>query len=134
MALTSLAPAVSRSRKILAEKSTEVALKLVPEPTVGKQADRRYFAVFVTLMGTVGLLFLLFINTLLAQDAFKLSELKAEAKLVSDQREAIARTIDEISSPEALAQKAAELGMKPSKVPNFLDLNSSLEKAEVKNG
>jgi len=134
MALTSLAPAVVRSRKILAEKSAEVALKLVPEPTEGKQADRRYFAVFVTLVGVVGLVFLLFINTLLAQDAFKLSELKAEAKLVSDQREAIARTIDEISSPEALAQKAAELGMKPSKVPNFLDLNSSVEKTVVKNG
>jgi hypothetical protein len=134
MALTSLAPAISQSRKILAEKSAEVALKIVPEPTVGKQADRRYFAVFVTLVGAAGLLFLLFINTLLAQDAFKLSELKAEAKLVSDQREAIARTIDEISSPEALAQKAAELGMKPSKVPNFLDLNSSLEKGEIKNG
>jgi hypothetical protein len=134
MALTSLAPAISQTRKILAEKSAEVALKIVPEPTVGKQADRRYFAVFVTLVGVAGLLFLLFINTLLAQDAFKLSELKAEAKLVSDQREAIARTIDEISSPEALAQKAAELGMKPSKVPNFLDLNSSLEKGEIKNG
>ncbi|MEY4232908.1 MAG: hypothetical protein RL144_1108 [Actinomycetota bacterium] len=134
MALTSLAPAVVRSRKILAEKSAEVALKLVPEPTEGKQADRRYFAVFVTLVGVIGLVFLLFINTLLAQDAFKLSELKAEAKLVSDQREAIARTIDEISSPEALAQKAAELGMKPSKVPNFLDLTPSLEKAVVKNG
>jgi hypothetical protein len=86
------------------------------------------------MVGVVGLMFLLFINTLLAQDAFKLSELKAEAKLVSDQREAIARTIDEISSPEALAQKAAELGMKPSKVPNYLDLNSSLEKGAVKNG
>ena len=134
MALTSLAPAVVRSRKILAEKSAEVALKLVPEPTEGKQADRRYFAVFVTLVGVIGLVFLLFFNTLLAQDAFKLSELKAEAKLVSDQREAIARTIDEISSPEALAQKAAELGMKPSKVPNFLDLTPSLEKAVVKNG
>jgi hypothetical protein len=134
MALTSLAPAVKRSRKILAEKSTEVALKLVPEPTAGKQADRRYFAVFATMLGVVGLMLLLFINTLLAQDAFKLSELKAEAKLVSDQREAIARTIDEISSPEALARKAAELGMRPSKVPNFLDLNSSAEKVVVKNG
>jgi hypothetical protein len=70
----------------------------------------------------------------LAQDAFKLYELKAEAKLVSDQREAIARTIDEISSPEALARKATDLGMKPSKVPNFLDLNSSVEKTVVKNG
>jgi hypothetical protein len=134
MALTSLAPAVTRSKKILAEKSTEVALKLVPEPSAGKQADRRFFAVFVSIVGTVGLLLLLFINTLLAQDAFKLSGLKAEAKLVSDQREAIAREIDAISSPEALAQKATELGMKPSKVPNFLELRSNPEKDVINNG
>ncbi len=134
MALTSLAPAVTRSRKILAEKSTEVALKLVPQPTDGKQADRRFFAVFVSIVGAIGLMFLLLINTLLAQDAFKLSELKAEAKLVSDQREAIAREIDAISSPEALAKKATELGMKPSKVPNFLDLTPNLEKNGVNNG
>jgi hypothetical protein len=134
MALTSLAPAVTRSRKILTEKTAEVALKLVPEPSVGKQADRRFFAVFVSIVGVLGLLLLLLINTLLAQDAFKLSELKAEAKLVSDQREAIAREIDAISSPEALAQKAAELGMKPSKVPNFLDLSSNPEKDVINNG
>ena len=134
MALTSLAPAVTRSRKILTEKTAEVALKLVPEPSDGKQADRRFFAVFVSIVGVLGLLLLLLINTLLAQDAFKLSELKAEAKLVSDQREAIAREIDAISSPEALAQKAAELGMKPSKVPNFLDLSSNPEKDVIKNG
>ncbi|CAB4565507.1 MAG: hypothetical protein F2559_00950 [Actinobacteria bacterium] len=134
MALTSLAPAVTRSKKILAEKSTEVALKLVPEPSAGKQADRRFFAVFVSIVGALGLLLLLFINTLLAQDAFKLSELKAEAKLVSDQREAIAREIDAISSPEALAQKATELGMKPSKVPNFLELKSKPEKDVINNG
>jgi hypothetical protein len=134
MALTSLAPAVGRSRKILTEKTAEVALKLVPEPSVGKQADRRFFAVFVSIVGVLGLLLLLLINTLLAQDAFKLSELKAEAKLVSDQREAIAREIDAISSPEALAQKAAELGMKPSKVPNFLDLNANTEKDVINNG
>ncbi|CAB4564065.1 MAG: hypothetical protein F2553_01905 [Actinobacteria bacterium] len=134
MALTSLAPAVTRSKKILAEKSTEVALKLVPEPSAGKQADRRYFAVFVSIVGALGLLLLLFINTLLAQDAFKLSELKAEAKLVSDQREAIAREIDAISSPEALAQKATELGMKPSKVPNFLELKTKPEKDVINNG
>lgn len=134
MALTSLAPAVGRSRKILSEKTAEVALKLVPEPSVGKQADRRFFAVFVSIVGVLGLLLLLLINTLLAQDAFKLSELKAEAKLVSDQREAIAREIDAISSPEALAQKAAELGMKPSKVPNFLDLNANSEKEVINNG
>jgi hypothetical protein len=134
MAITSLAPAVTRSRKILTEKTAEVALRLVPEPTVGKQADRKFFAVFVSIVGIAGLMFLLLINTLLAQDAFKISELKAEAKLVSDQREAIAREIDAISSPEALAKKAAELGMKPSKVPNFLDLNSNPKKDVINNG
>jgi len=134
MAITSLAPAVTRSRKILTEKTAEVALRLVPEPTVGKQADRKFFAVFVSIVGIAGLMFLLLINTLLAQDAFKISELKAEAKLVSDQREAIAREIDAISSPEALAKKAAELGMKPSKVPNFLDLNASPKKDVINNG
>ena len=134
MALTTLAPAVTRSRKILTEKTAEVALKLVPEPSAGRQADRRFFAVFVSTVGVFGLLLLLLVNTLLAQDAFKLSELKAEAKLVSDQREAIAREIDAISSPEALAQKAAELGMKPSIVPNFLELNSSPKKDVINNG
>jgi hypothetical protein len=134
MALTTLAPAVTRSRKILTEKTAEVALKLVSEPSAGRQADRRFFAVFVSAVGVFGLLLLLLVNTLLAQDAFKLSELKAEAKLVSDQREAIAREIDAISSPEALAQKAAELGMNPSIVPNFLELNSSPKKDVINNG
>jgi hypothetical protein len=36
--------------------------------------------------------------------------------------------------PKHLLQKAAELGMKPSKVPNFLDLNASVEKDVIKNG
>lgn len=124
MALTSLAPAVTRSRKILAEKSTEVALKLVPQPTDGKQADRRFFAVFVSIVGAIGLMFLLLINTLLAQDAFKLSELKAEAKLVSDQREAIAREIDAISSPEALAKESDRAWNETFKGSKLLRFNS----------
>jgi hypothetical protein len=65
---------------------------------------------------------LLVVNILLAQDAFTLSELKAEAKIVADQREAINRQIDRASSPEALAKKAAELGMRPSESPVFLNL------------
>ena len=66
---------------------------------------------------------LLFINTLLAQDAFELSHLKLEAKMVSDQKEAIAREIDRKSSPEALAHAATVLGMKQSDTPIFLNLN-----------
>lgn len=129
------ATAVTRSREKFAQKSTEVALKLVPNISPGAQANRKFFAVFVSAVGAAGLLLLLVINTLLAQDAFVLTHLKLEAKMVSDQREAIARQIDAQSSPEALAHAAAALGMKPSESPVFLNLDAEkIESQSVSNG
>jgi len=132
--MTAFAPAITRSKEILAEKSSQVVLKLVPDISEGKQANRKFFARFVTVVGVIGLMFLLLINTLLAQDAFELTNLKLEAKLVSDQREAIAREMDKISSPEALAKAATELGMKPSENPTFLSLDKPVADGVVKNG
>jgi hypothetical protein len=134
MAMTAFAPAITRSKEILAEKSSQVVLKLVPDVSSGKQADRKYFAKFVTVVGIIGLMFLLLINTLLAQDAFELTNLKLEAKLISDEREAIARQIDKISAPDALAKSAADLGMKPSENPTFLSLDKPITEVPVKNG
>jgi cell division protein FtsB len=134
MAMTAFAPAITRSKEIFAEKSTQVVLKLVPDMSSGKQADRKYFARFVTVVGVIGLMFLLLINTLLAQDAFELTSLKLEAKLVSDEREAIARQIDKLSSPDALAKAATNLGMKPSETPTFLSLDKPVIEIPVKNG
>ena len=134
MAMTALAPAITRSKEILAETSNQVALMLVPDLSSGKQATRKYFAKFVTIVGVIGLLFLLLINTLLNQDAIALAELKYEAKLVSDEREAIARQIDALSSPEALAQAATDLGMKPSESPTFLILDKPGTGKEANNG
>ena len=134
MAMTALAPAITRSKEIFAEKTSQVALNLVPDLSDGKQADRKFFAIFVSVVGGIGLMLLLLINTLLAQDAFELTNLKLEAKLVSDEREAIARQIDKISSPEALAKSATALGMKPSENPTFLSLDKPLIEVPVKNG
>jgi len=132
--MTAFAPAITRSKEILAEKSSQVVLKLVPDVSEGKQANRKFFARFVTVVGVIGLMFLLLINTLLAQDAFELTNLKLEAKLVSDEREAIARQMDKISSPEALAKAATELGMKPSENPTFLSLDKAVADGVVENG
>jgi hypothetical protein len=134
MAMTAFAPAITRSKEIFAEKSSQVVLKLVPDISSGKQADRKFFAKFVTVVGVIGLMFLLLINTLLAQDAFELTSLKLEAKLVSDEREAIARQMDKLSSPDALARAATELGMKPSENPTFLSLDKPVIEVPVKNG
>jgi len=106
----------------------------VPDLSDGKQADRKFFAIFVSIVGGIGLMLLLLINTLLAQDAFELTSLKLEAKLVSDEREAIARQIDKISSPDALAKSATALGMKPSENPTFLSLDKPVIEVPVKNG
>ena len=134
MAMTAFVPAITRSKEIFAEKSSQVVLKLVPDISSGKQADRKFFAKFVTVVGVIGLMFLLLVNTLLAQDAFELTSLKLEAKLVSDEREAIARQMDKLSSPDALARAATELGMKPSENPTFLSLDKPVIEVPVKNG
>lgn len=122
MAIASLAPAFNRSKEILAEKSARAGFKLVPDISEEKQANRKFMAIVASVLGFIFLLTLLFINTLLAQDAFKLAHLKLEAKIVSDQREAIARHIDQVSSPQSLARAASALGMKPSETPIFLNL------------
>lgn len=116
----SVANRVPRQR--LTQKSTKVFLKLVPNVSSAAQATHRFFAIFLSAIAGAGLLALLIINILLAQDAFTLSELKLEAKLVADQREAIDRQIDQVSSPAALAKAASDLGMQASQSPVFLNL------------
>ena len=70
--MTALAPAISKTTSRVAQKSTRAALRIVADASAGKQADRRFFALFITVIGAVFLLGLLLINTLLAQDAFEL--------------------------------------------------------------
>jgi hypothetical protein len=101
-------------------------LNLVPKIDIDKRADQKVFILFLTAIGALGLVSLLFVNTLLAQDAFKLSKLQLEARLLTDQREAYIRQLDRISSPMALAAAATEMGMKPSSSPVFLNLDESL--------
>lgn len=115
-------PAFIRSRKAVADHSAGVILKLVPDLASGARAAHKFFATLLTIIGLCGFLALLGVNTLLAQDAFALSDLKAQAKMVADQREAISRQIDASASPEALAIAAEKLGMKLSDTPVFLDL------------
>lgn len=123
MAMTALAPAITKTTSRVAQKSTRAALRIVADASAGKQANRRFFALFISALGAVFLLGLLFINILLAQDAFELSKLKADLKLSSDQYEAVSHEIERISSPAVLAHEAQKLGMKPSLTPTFLNLD-----------
>lgn len=125
MAIPVLAPTITRSRQLVADKSSRAVLRLVPDLNTGEKADRKTFVIFLSIIGAIGLLLLLTINTMLAQDAFELHRLQAQATMLSDQREAVMRQIDLASSPEVLAARAAAEGMIPSQSPRFLTLNSS---------
>ena len=121
--MTPIAPAITKKTSRVAQKSTRAALRIVADVSAGNPATSRSYALFITAIGVVFLLALLFINTLLAQDAFELSKLQADLKLSSDQYEAVTREIERISSPVVLSQEAQKLGMKPSLTPTFLNLD-----------
>ena len=121
--MTAIAPAITKRTSRVAQKSTRAALRIVADVSAGNPATSQSYALFITAIGVVFLLALLFINTLLAQDAFELSKLQADLKLSSDQYEAVTREIERISSPVVLSQEAQKLGMKPSLTPTFLNLD-----------
>jgi hypothetical protein len=112
----------AKNRKPVGERTAEVILGLFPDVSSGARATQKYFAKFLTIVSVLGFLTLLGINTLLAQDAFTLSNLKYEAKQLADQRDAINRSIDSYAAPENLAAAATLIGMRPSETPVFLDL------------
>ena len=128
MAIFDFAPAIERSRKAVSETTAKAVLRLVPELESGKKAGDKGFVIAISSIFIAGLLSLLIINTALAQDAFKLQQLKQQATVLADQREAILRQVAEKASPENLAASAEKLGMVASSNPRFLDLSS----AEVK--
>ena len=125
MAIFDFAPAIERSRKAVSETTAKAVLRLVPEMESGKQAGDKGFVIAISSIFITGLLALLIINTALAQDAFKLQQLKQQATVLTDQREAILRQVAEKSSPENLAASATKLGMVASTNPRFLDLSAT---------
>lgn len=118
----SIAALAAQTRERVTTRSVEAFLRLVPEDSENTRSTQKFFAIFLTSIASLGFLALLGINTLLAQDAFVLSELKSEAKIIADQREAIDRTIEMYASPQSLSNQAIALGMAPSESSVFLDL------------
>jgi hypothetical protein len=122
----SIATLAQNTRERVTTHTSRAILRIVPQTSDDVQATSKYFAKFLTLVSIIGFLGLLGVNTMLAQDAFVLSELKSESKMIADQREAISRKMEMYSSPQALANQAAALGMRPSENPTFLDMTQEM--------
>jgi hypothetical protein len=73
MAMTALAPAITKRTSRVAQKSTRAALRIVADVSAGNQATSRSYALFITAIGVVFLLALLFINVTGRSKTFKRS-------------------------------------------------------------
>ncbi|MFE6865166.1 hypothetical protein ACFVFS_01270 [Kitasatospora sp. NPDC057692] len=83
---------------------------------------RTPFAVLVVLLLGAGLLGLLALNTALNEGSFELSRLQRQTTVLTDEQQGLQHQIDQNSAPDALARRAAELGMVPGGGMAFLDV------------
>lgn len=98
-------------------------LRLVPAPR-RRGAARAPFAVVVLGLLAGGLVGLLLLNTILAQGAFTVSDLKQRAAALTDQEQALLQVVAVEQSPQRLAARAIALGMVPSTNPAFIRLSN----------
>lgn len=94
-------------------------LVLLPSPP---RKSRVPFALVVVLLIGSGLIGLLLLNTVLAQDAFALYQLRQKTAALSDQEQQLRQAVARAEAPAALASHAATLGMVPGGDPLFLRL------------
>ncbi len=69
----------------------------------------------------MGLLGLLALNTVMAQNAFAVKDLTTKQAAFTDQEQALQQQVAVLQSPQELAQRAAALGMVEGQNPVFLD-------------
>jgi cell division protein FtsL len=91
----------------------------VAAPTRTRPRRAPFVVLIVTLLGG-GLIALLLLNMVLAQDAFTVTQLQLQVSQMQDRQEALAQQVDRLGSPQRLAQRAHALGMVVSPNPVFL--------------
>jgi hypothetical protein len=106
-------------------KAARPNLRMV-SPLRAERASRGMFALIVTALLIVGMVVILVINTTIAQGAFTVSELQAQQATLTQQEQALSRSIAAAAAPDALEQKARDMGMIPSESPVFLNPDGSI--------
>ena len=126
MALPIFAPAITKTREVIAQSSQRAILRLVPELETGSKISNRSLTFLGTAIGLLVLLMMFAITSMSTQDAFTLAKLQREAQVLNDEHDAINSQIAYKSSPIALASQASKLGMSPNTQPRFIDINTSV--------
>jgi hypothetical protein len=92
-------------------------LVLVAPPR--SSAGRLPFAILIGAVLVGGLVTLLMLHTIAAQDGFTVNKLQAQQKVLNDQLQSLQTQVQTDSSPTTLREQAAALGMVPSVVNSY---------------
>jgi hypothetical protein len=110
-----------RVRPRVEVESHRPSLRLVAAQSL--TASRLPFAIFVGSILVIGLVALLLLHTLAAQDAFRLESLQHESAQMSDTQQQLALAEQQRDAPTALAARARALGMVPTGSIAFVELH-----------
>ncbi|GAA0972819.1 hypothetical protein GCM10009555_026610 [Acrocarpospora macrocephala] len=111
--------------RLRAQRQEPVAAKPVPKPMAARPGDRRpprapFVLLVVGLLGG-GLVSLLLLNTVLAQDSFKYNELRRVTEQLHQQANQEEGRIRDAQQPSGLAGQAGDLGLRPDdSAPEFV--------------
>jgi len=114
--VTAPAPAVGRRPR----PAPAAQLRLVP--TGRLQPPRAPFVALVIGFLATGLIGLLVLNTVIAQNSFRARDLQVSGAALDLTQQRLQREIDAVEAPGALAARARALGMVPAGTPAFIRL------------
>ena len=113
--------ATARTRPQREVESHRPSLRLVA--TRPLTAARLPFAIFIGAILSTGLVALLLLHTMAAQDAFRLQALQKESAALDDTEEQLAVANQQQEAPAALGERARALGMVPTGSIAYVDLH-----------
>lgn len=124
MVATRTRPAARSAREKTERIGRTVAPVLRRVPAQVSRPARLPFAILVVSVLAAGLIAVLFLNISIAQDSYRLQDLKQRTTMLDEHEEALRQQVAADSRPEALAQKAEEQGMVPAGSPVFIEVPS----------
>lgn len=99
------------------------ALETLHDAIPSQKANTKVFTLFVGGLFTIGLLLLLFVNTLTASASFEKSQLQQQVSKLTAQEQQLERKVAFQESPGQLLNVARKMGMVPAATPAFLRLS-----------
>jgi hypothetical protein len=121
MSAIGAATAPARPRRapapVPAQRTPAARLTVVPAQPMA--AGRLPFAVLVGAILLTGLMGLLLVHTLAAQESFRVHDLTQRLAVLQDQEQQLAVANQQASTPTALRIEAEDLGMRPSTISDY---------------